>query len=180
MHDLFARNHHRRGDAVAAFLIAALPIGGCGYSSERPFPRTDADGHPIRTVAVDVFQSREFRRGLELQLTEALAKRIESETPYRIAGKANADTVLRGEVKDVRQATIGRDFRQNRPRETSATFVISMQWKDLRSGRILADRPNLMQTVDYVPPLHQDFYEASQEALDKLAERIVEQMEAEW
>src|SRR5205085_7235886 len=97
-----------------------------------PFPRCDPDGAPIRTIAVDVFQSHEFRRGLELQLTEAVAKRIEAETPYRMASKSCADTLLTGEVKEVRQSSIGRDFRQNRPRETAATFVIAVRRKDLR------------------------------------------------
>jgi len=159
--------------------VSALPVG-CGYSTQRPFARTDPDGKPIRTVAVDVFQSREFRRGLELRLTEALAKRIEAETPYRLADKRRADTIMTGEVKEVRQGTIGRDFQQNRPRETAATFVIAFQWKDLRTGRVLVDRPNFIQTVDYIRPLGEDFYDSSQEAMDKLAERIVEQMEAEW
>lgn len=160
--------------------LALLAGGGCGYSTERPFPRNDPNGMPIRTIAVEVFQSHEFRRGLELQLTEALAKRIELQTPYRLADKASADTVLRGEVKEVKQATLGRDFEHNRPRETSATFIVSMQWKDLRTGRILADEPNLTQTIDYVRPLKERFYDASSEGLDKLAQRIVERMEAEW
>jgi hypothetical protein len=145
-----------RGVLCAGLAVAAVAAGGCGYSTERPFPRHDADGRPIRTIAVEIFQSREFRRGLELQLTEALAKRIEAETPYRLAGKARADTVLRGEVKEVRQSTIGHDFAQNRPRETAATFVVAMQWKDLRTGRVLVDRPNLVQTVDYIRPLKEN------------------------
>lgn len=161
-------------------VAGGLVCGGCGYSTERPFARCDPDGKPIRTVSVQVFQSREFRRGLELQLTEALAKRLEAETPYRLADRARADTILTGEVKEVRQGTIGRDFRQNRPRETAATFIVAVQWKDLRTGRILMERPNLVQTVDYIRPLDETFYEASQEALDKLAMRIVEEMEGPW
>ncbi|MCK6485355.1 MAG: hypothetical protein HUU22_02860 [Phycisphaerae bacterium] len=170
----------RRGAGVAATACALWLSGGCGYSTDRPFPTTADDGQPIRTIAVEIFESREFRRGLELQLAEALMKRIEAETPYRLASRENADTLLTGEIKEIRQSTIGRDFRRNRPRETAMTLIIAFHWKNLRTGRTLVERPNFIQTVDYVRPLGEDFYDASQEAMDKIAERIVEQMESEW
>lgn len=147
---------------------------GCGMSTERPF-RKD-----VKTVALDIFDSKEFRRDLELQLTEALAKRIEAETPYKLAKKGVADTLITGEIKEVRQGTLGRDFRTNLPRETAATLVVAFKWKDLRSGEILVDRPNFVQTVDYIRPVGENFYDASQRLADRMAERIVEEMEADW
>jgi hypothetical protein len=66
------------------------------------------------------------------------------------------------------------------PRETSATIVIAFQWKDLRNGEVLVDRPTFAQTVDYIRPVGEDFYHASQKGMDRLAERIVEEMQSEW
>lgn len=158
--------------------VAALGVCGCGYSTDRNeiFRTTNSDKGRIRTVALDIFQSREFRRGLELQLTEALAKRIEAESPFKLAKKQRADTELKGEIQEVRQATIGRDFRLVRPRETAATVIVSFQWKDLRTGEVLLNRPRYVQTVDYIRPLGEDFYHAMQRAMDRMAERIVEEM----
>lgn len=163
---------------LSAFYAAA----GCGYSADRDaaFRTKNSNDDRIRTVALDILESKEFRRGLEIQLTEALAKRIEAETPFKLAKKDRADTVLSGEIGEVRQATIGRDFRTVRPRETAATFVVRFEWKDLRTGEILLDRPNYVQTVDYIRPLGEDFYHASQRAMDRLAERIVEEMQSDW
>jgi hypothetical protein len=164
-------------------LVPAMAfVCGCGYSADREatFRVANSDQDRIRTVAVDVFESKEFRRGLELQLTEALAKRIEAETPFKLAKKDRADTILSGEVLEVRQATIGRDFRTVRPRETAATYILSFQWKDLRTGEVLLDRPRYVQTVDYIRPLGEDFHHATQRAMDRLAERIVEEMQSEW
>ena len=67
----------------ACWLISALVLlvgwtGGCGYSTRRPFP-TD-----INSVHVEMLHSKEFRRELEYRLTEAIIKRIEMDTPYRI------------------------------------------------------------------------------------------------
>lgn len=169
--------------ALTILAVAGLLLpGGCGYTTDRQavIRTTNSKNERIRTVALDVFQTREFRRGLELQLTEALAKRIEAETPFKLAKKDRADTILTGEIIEVRQATIGRDFRTVTPRETTASVIVSFQWKDLRSGEVLMDRPRFVQAVDYVRPVGEDFHHASQRAMDRLAERIVEQMESEW
>ncbi len=174
-----ARNQMKR-TAVYSLITAILaPLGACGYSADRTqyFRTTNSQNERIRTVALDVLESKEFRRGLELQLTEALAKRIEAETPFRLAKKDRADTILSGEIKEVRQSTMGRDFRTVRPRQTASTVVVSFQWKDLRTGEVLVDRPNYVQTVDYITPLGEDFYHASERAMDRLSERIVEEMQ---
>ncbi len=165
-----------------AGLLFLTSLAGCGYSADRgdAFRTANAREDRIRTVALDIMESREFRRGLELQLTEALAKRIEQETPFRLAKKNRADTILTGEIREVRQATLGRQLDSATPRETAATVVMSFQWKDLRTGEVLVDRPNFVQTVDYVRPLGEDFYHASQRAMDRLAERIVEEMQSDW
>lgn len=162
-------------------LLGMTSIVGCGYSADRMAVarKTNSRNDRIRTVALDIFESKEFRRGLELQLTEALAKRLEGESPYKLTDKKRADTILTGEIKEVRQSTIGRDFQQVRPRETAATLLVSFQWKDLRTGEILVDRPNFVQTVDYIKPLGENFYHASQRGMDRLAERIVEELESE-
>jgi len=170
----------RRNRLTLSVLCLGI-LSGCGYTTDRTkiYRTSNTQGKPIRTVAVDVFGSREFRRGLEIQLTEAVKKRLNSDSPFRIANKDYADTLLSGEVKEVRQATIGRTFDTAQPRETSQTVVVAFQWKDLRTGEVLVDRPNFVQTVDYVPPLNEDFYHASQRSMDRLAERIVEQMETD-
>ena len=164
------------------FVLSACLTPGCGYTADRSavFRTENSNKDPIRTVALGIFDSKEFRRGLELQLTEALAKRLEGESPFKLAKKDLADTILTGEIREVRQATLGRDFRTVTPRETSATVVISFKWKDLRNGEVLLDRPNFVQTVDYIRPVGEDFYHASQKGIDRLAERIVEEMQSEW
>lgn len=168
-----------RGVALSLF-IAFVPAG-CGYTTDRnaQFKTVNANKDPIRTVCLDIMGSREFRRDLELQLTEALAKRIEAESPFKLAKKQFADTILTGEVKEVRQGTLGRDFREVRPRETAATLIVSFQWKDLRTGEVLVDHPRFVQTVDYIRPVGEDFYHAMQRACDRMAERIVEELESD-
>ena len=157
-----------------AVLILGTTLPGCSYSTRPPFPQN------VRTVYVEMFQSREFRRGLEFMLTEAVQKRILQDTPYRIADKQSADTLLTGEVLEVRQAVLGRSFETGRPRQQQATFVIRFAWKDLRTGQVLIEQPRFIQSVEYIPPVGEDFYDASTRGLDELAERIVQQMMESW
>lgn len=164
----------RTWQRALALVAAGSCLTGCGYSSSSLHPSG------IRTVYVEMFQSREFRRDIEFELTEALRKEIDRSTPYRNAPKSRADTVLSGEILEVRQGTLGRDFLTDMPRELAATFVISYRWKDLRTGRILVENPNFVQTVDYVPPVREDFFVARQEAVNRLARRIVDTMETPW
>ncbi|HEX2971191.1 MAG TPA: LPS assembly lipoprotein LptE [Tepidisphaeraceae bacterium] len=159
---------------AAALAILCAGSTGCGYSARQPFPSN------VRTVYVEMFQSREFRRGLEFTLTEALQKRILQDTPYKIADKSTADTMISGEVLEVRQNTLGRMYWTGQPRELQATFVIRFEWKDLRNGQVLVSQPRFVQSIDYVPPIGETFDNASDAALDNLAERIVEQMMSSW
>ncbi len=156
---------------ACGLMIAA---GGCGYSS------TPLQRQGIRTVYVEMFQSKEFRRGIEMQLTEALRKELDRGTPYRNAPKNRADTVLSGEIVEVRQGVLGKNFLTDMPRELAATFVISYRWKDMRTGRILVENPQFVQTVEYVPPIKETFYIASEQAVNELARRIVDSMETAW
>ncbi len=156
-------------------LSFVLCIGsGCGYSMTRPFP----DG--IESVHVETFHSKDFRRGLEFELSEALVKRINMDTPYRIAALKTADTVLSGEILEVRNRSVGNDFVTQRPREITATVVAAFRWKDLRSGKIILERERFMYTTSYIPPVGETFSKGMVRGLDGMAEVIVEAMESSW
>lgn len=158
----------------ASLLMLAVLSGGCGYSTSRPFP------DDIQTVHVKMFQSREFRRDLEFQLTEALVKRVNMDTPYRIAPLKTADTELTGEILEVRNRTLGDDFETQLPRETASDYVVAFRWKDLRNGRVLAERERFVYSATYIPPVGETFSTGSIRGLDGLAEAIVETMESPW
>lgn len=148
--------------------------GGCSYSAERPFRSG------IQTVHVEMLHSRDFRRELEFELTEALVKRIEMDTPYRIAPLRTADTLLTGEILEVRERAVGDDYRTGLPREKEAVVAMRFRWKDLRSGRVLVDRDRFVHEVEYIPPVGETFSKGMVRGLDGLAEAVVESLESAW
>ncbi len=164
----------RRAAAITALAIGLGLAAGCGYSQRGVF-RDD-----IRTVHVEIFGSREFRRDLEFMLTEAVKKRIETDTPYRLASREKADTILRGQVRQVRQAAFAPDPRTRQPRDKQMTLAIRLQWKDQRSGQYLLEQDVLLQAVDYLPPGGESEAFAEQKLIDRMAARIVRRLLAEW
>lgn len=163
----------RLGLSVVAVSLASAMIG-CQYTTERPF-RDD-----IRTVHVEMFHSKEFRRELEFRLTESIIKRIEMDTPYRIGPKSTADALLTGEVLRVQNRVFGNDFDTDLPREIGSSVVVRFQLQDMRTGEILVDRPRFVFQASYIPPVGETFETGMTRALDGMAEQIVETMETSW
>jgi hypothetical protein len=159
---------------MVAMVLASI---GCGYSTRRPFPSDYASIH------VQIFHNRGFRRDLEFRLTEALVKRIQLETDYKVVQRDRADTILTGELAPARQAAFARDFETTLPREIQLTMTAAFSWKDAGSGRVLSqgEQHLVTQATDYIPPVGETFFQGSQEAIEDLARRIVSQlMDPEW
>ena len=157
-------------------LLGLLPaLSGCGYSF--------APLHPTqyKTVCAPMWtRGKEvYRRGLEMRITEAVQKRIEGFTPYRLASRARADTELTGSLDQVVQRPLSMNPNTNRPREMAVTFIVSFKWVDLATGRTIVQRSNFRVESTYYPadPVGEDFFLGSEDAVNRLAERVVEQME---
>jgi hypothetical protein len=167
-------------------LLAALPLvlvaSGC-FNNDETLGYT-AQNHyrsGIQTVAVPMWTRGKdvYRRGLEIDLTKALVKRIELETPYKVTKKDRADTVMTGSIDVITQRVLSFNPDTGQPREKEVTFKVSFKWEDLRTGKILVKRKNFEVAVVYLPdpPYNESFFLGSQKLMDKLALRIVETME---
>ncbi len=157
-----------RACAIIGWSAALTGAAGCGYRAGGPY-RTD-----VHSVYVDMVGSREFRRNIEFDLTEALKKRLGSQgTPYKLAPREKADSILQVEILEERQTEFAPDFRTRQPREKTLTFAVRVQWKDARTGRILADQPVLLESADYLPPIGESERFAQQKTIDRLAARIL-------
>jgi hypothetical protein len=160
--------------AAGIAILSVSMLSGCGYSSEGLFRSG------IQTVHVEIFESKEFRRDLEFYLTEAVKKRIATDSPYRVASKEKADTILKGEILEERQAAFAPDFATRLPRDKQLNLVVRVEWKDLRSGQVLLDQPLLLSSADYLPPAGETEEYGQRIAIDRLAAKIVARMYDDW
>jgi hypothetical protein len=170
--------------------LTLLCLSGCGYTQgAAPSAAMPASGgyqwkslyrSDVRTVAVPTFGNRSFRRGVEFALTKALVNQIEATTPYKVVPREYADTILEGEILDIRLRTLAPDVRTGLPQEQLYIVRINFTWKDQRTGKILVDRRRFEQTTTYYPTLGEGQFVGSQENVERLAVAIIEELEADW
>ena len=159
--------------------VSTLP--GCGYTVGNSFQSE------IRSVYVPIFESKQFRRNVEFQLTEAVQKEIKERTPFRLVKEEDADTKLIGRILDVRKGVLGTN-RYDDARQLQITFVVECTWQDLRTGEVLAERSvdlpaavvQFTSNSDFAPEIGQSLATAYQQAIKDMATQIVDMMEKPW
>ncbi len=157
------------------FLIAL--IGGCAayQVGNQAFFRND-----IRSVHVPIFESESHRRFLGQQITEAVIKQIEQDTPLIIADPAFAESILRGRiVKDYKRPRTLDRFGE--PRVLQSDWSVEVEWVD-RNGTPLMQRRNLTisDDVEFIPEGGQSLASSHRELMKKIAQQITGQMELPW
>jgi hypothetical protein len=164
--------------SVVCLLSSAL-LGGCGsstgYSNASLFP------NDVNSVYVEMFDNRSFRRGIEFTLSDALAKRVEVDTPYKIvSSRDRADSVMSGQIVAAGESilTIERDI--GRALEKEVALVAVVNWKNLKDGQLMINSRTVTATASYSDFQGQDFMYASAVAANKLARSIVELMKNQW
>jgi hypothetical protein len=173
--------------ALAAAALAAA-FSGCGPAADGDpttgYVWSSPDREDVETVYVPMWTrgKGEYRRELEFRLTEALVKRIESETPYKVADRGVADTELTGTIQRVSQRVLSFHPGTGRAREIQLTVHVDFTWTDLRTGRTLVERKDFTAAAEYIPPapLEEDFFLGGEDALNRVAERIVRQLQRPW
>ena len=148
-----------------------------GYTTNSMFPDT------IKTVAVSMFDRNKdvYRRDVEIRLTEAIQKRVQQNTPYRLAKRGRADSELTGELIKISQQVLSYNGTTGQANEIEAVLTINFTWKD-RHGNILVKRENFQVSGTYIPsfPFNENFFQGSEDIINKTAMLIVEQMESDW
>ncbi len=136
----------------------------------------------IHTVYVPMIESLSYRRYLGERLTEAVVKRIEQVTPFKVVHTPDADSVLECKiVSDMKGMLMTSPTSELR--EGQVIFQITVNWID-RRGKALATDASvplpLNQTSNMFPELGQSLTTAQQLVIDKLAKQIVGMMESPW
>lgn len=147
----------------------------CGYSNESLFPQD------VSTVCVQMFDNRTFRRGVEFELSDALAKRIEAETPYKIVSSTDqADTVISGQIVSINESALSLERQLGGVLEREVALQAVVNWKNMKTGELLIANQQVAASASYSTYQKQDFGYASNLAANNLARKIVELMEKKW
>lgn len=166
---------------LGVLALGLLGASGCGYTVGAPYAMD------VRTVHVPTFQCSDFRRGYELQLTEAVQKQIQLRTPYRLAKEPGADTRLTGRIVSI-DKRVPNQNRFDDPRELELSIGVEIKWEDLRTGQIINQQTipmagnvaQILGTTSFAPEAGQSLATATQDAVNNLARQVVGLMETPW
>jgi len=164
---------------LAGTALAMVALSGCsglgGYSNATLFPED------VTSVRLEMFDNRSFRRGTEYELSDALAKRIEALTPYKIvSSKDRADSVMSGQLLSIHESALTIEREVAEPLEKEVVLTAVVNWKNLNTGHLMINNKTFTAAASYSEFQSQDFTYASALAANKLAKRIVESMENNW
>jgi hypothetical protein len=164
-------------------LLLVLASGCAGYQiGNRSLFPVD-----VQTVYVPMFESNSFRRELGERLTEAVVKEIELRTPYKVVSTPNADSTLSGRIVGENKHLLVQP-RTGDPREMEVNLQVQVNWIDRRGAALRQCQPvplpaecvALTGTSSQMPEVGQSGATAQQQAIQRLAQRIVSLMEAPW
>ncbi len=176
----------RRIVALYAALFVAV-LSGCFGCSGYQIGTNTLYNTEIRTVHVPIFQSDSFREDIGERLTEAVCKRIEQRTPYKVVHRSSADSVLTGRLtRELQNVSIVDDYAGTRQKKVELTMYV--QWKDRRGNSLRTMSPiawndapvDITTSSDMVAEMGHSYATASQEAIDKMADQIVDMMQMPW
>ena len=154
-------------------LVLFALISGCGYTTKSLISRN------INSVYIPIFGNFTFRSGLEFNLTTALKDEIMSRTRLRIAGKDDADTILTGKIVTVTEGASSSNAFDNLV-ESSISITVNISLADRRTGRLLMSVKGLTGTGAIIITRGETINTGIQEAMERLATKIVYQLEEKW
>lgn len=180
------RLSRQRIRTAASLLVVWWAASVCGCAAYQFGPRS-LFRDDIRTVHVPVARNDTFRHDLGPRLTEAVIRRIELRTPYKVTGDPAADSTLSMRITGQAKAVLTESASDD-PRALDAIVSALISWNDRNGTPILQNQlsletslgTELVQGARMVPEAGQSIQTSLQDSIDDLADRIVSQMELRW
>jgi hypothetical protein len=161
-------------------LLVTACFGLCGCSKITGYYNSSLYPQDVRSVCLEMFDVQSFRRGVEYELSDALAKRIEADTPYKVISSPDrADTIMTGKMS-IGSSVLSIEREGGRALENEVELRVVINWENLKTGELLIDNELVIARATYSGLQNQDFNYASTVAANNLAQRVVELMQKKW
>ena len=169
---------------MTALGLLTIVLPGC---ARYQFGLTNLYRNDIRTVHVPIVRSDSLRPDVGVRLTELLQKRIEERTPFKIVSDSTADSVLVCRLtSDTKQVVT--ETRTDEPRVLKSVMTVDCSWTDRRGNVLMENRflpPGevslyFAQNANIIPEAGQSLATSQQQAMERLVDHIVDQLESRW
>lgn len=140
---------------LAALTLSLLTLapGACSSDPRRGYAIGTAFDSNIASIEVRLFDNLSFAHGMEIRLADAVVKEVQQQTPWQVRTGQSAQTTLTGAITDVRlrARSVGRET--GLVQEQAVEVTLDFQWRDNRTGSILASRRGFRVTETFIPAL---------------------------
>ncbi len=152
--------------------LFALLLAGCGVYS---FSSSSLGG--VKTVAVPTFENKSLEYGIQEDLTREIINRLIQDNTLKVVASADADAILRGEVVKYERNAYTYDKSDN-VSEYKVNIYINFVM-ERKGGKSLAERSNVLGFGIYSASTQTED-DGKQQAIEKLARDIVDELTKSW
>jgi len=128
--------------ARALPLVAALLLGGCGYTVHGTLP-----AH-INTVAVPIFKNQTREPAVESLITRAVVEAFSTNGRLRVVSSSQADAILDGEITGYSIASIAFDKDAN-VRLYRLVVTVNLKMRDVKRNTVLFQQAGVQEQADF-------------------------------
>lgn len=163
-------------------MVAVISLSGCSYTRQTVLPRN------IKTVYVETVKNKleveeiyAYQQGLEMDITNAVIRRLQQDGTVKVAKKENADAILKTNLLAFEQEGLRFDQLEE-VKEYRVFIVVSMTFEDAKTGDIIWSEPNFTGDNEYYVTDVTSIGEqkAAMDAVDRLAYNIVDRIVEDW
>lgn len=163
-------------------LAFSLSVSGCGYTQQATLPQG------IKTIYVETVENKipiadvyAYQPGLEIDITNAIIRRLHEDGNLRVVGQDEADAILESHLVGFEQGGV-RFSHLESIEEYRLHVIIAARLVDARTGAALWEEYNFSGDAEYhVSDVRSTAREeASHRAIDRLARNIVDRIVEDW
>ena len=163
-------------------LIAAMALSGCGYTRKTLLPRN------MKTIYVETVKNKldveniyGYQPGLEMDITNAVIRRLQQEGVVKVVTQKNADAILKTELLSFVQEGL-RFTNLQSVREYRLFIEVRLRLVDAKTGDLIWEEPTFTGDDEYYVSDVNSIGEqkAAMDAIDRLAFNIVDRIVQDW
>lgn len=163
-------------------LVAVMALNGCGYTRQTVLPQN------IKTIYVETVKNRldaekiyAYQPGLEMDITNAVIRRLQQDGTVRVVEQSKADAILKTELVSLEQE--GLRFNSLAGVSQYRLFiVVRMKLVEAKTGNIIWEEPNFSGGTEYYVTTVTSIGEqkAAVDGVQRLAYNIVDRIVEDW
>lgn len=163
-------------------LVAVMALSGCGYTRKTVLPRN------FKTIYVETVKNKlkvediyAYQPGLEMDITNAVIRRLQQDGTVKLVEKKNADVILKTDLLAFEQEGLRYD-QLEAVKQYRLFIVVKLRLVDAKTGSLIWEEPNFTGDNEYYVTSVTSIgdQKAAVDVVDRLAYNIVDRIVQDW